>query len=162
MNFFMNFQTSFTFDSSFIVPRLIGALPTNNTDSNFYRMVGWGDGKVSSKQTVIAVNEPKLCDATKPQVYCSTFDRYTNENCKAIEGSPVIGSNDSFVSGVLMSSGTCEWTNGRYLLEYHSVGEFEEWIKEVSCARISRGLMKLTIFSIILLELVYLPLGPIV
>jgi hypothetical protein len=129
-------QTKLTFDSSIITPRLLGALPTENFESNFCQLVDWeGVVEENPKHHVIAVDKPQSCFSNSPQVFCSTFEDEAFEICRAREASPVVCRNNSVISGFLLSQDRkCAILDGRLSIEYHSVGDFLEWIEQVSGA----------------------------
>jgi hypothetical protein len=122
-----------------IAPRRLGALPVNNaTDSHFCRLVGWGNTQEASQHDVVAVYSPQFCNANLPQAFCSIIDSSSQSSCTALQGAPIVCGDSAFVSGFLLNNRECGAAGHLATLEYHSVGEFREWIEEVSGASVAQ------------------------
>jgi hypothetical protein len=136
------------------VPLQIASLPTNITNSrpseNFCQVVGWGNFREISPHRVVAVFGSSFCNPNLPQLFCSTIDSGSEVTCSAMQGSPVICGYGTEVAGIVISPGTCTGEIGNRRLDYHSVGEFKEWIQEVSGAEsVGKVSMTITVFSAI-------------
>lgn len=125
----------------------------NNTESNFCQIVGWGSAVESSRRVVVAIYEPRFCNMNFPQAFCSPIDWASQKACSASQGAPVICGGNTEVSGVLVSTGACDGVWDQRRLHYLSVGEFREWIEEVSGAEKFAKLSSLLILSAMLISL---------
>jgi hypothetical protein len=67
-------------------------------------------------------------------------------------GSSVICGDGLSVSGILLNNQACGENDGLNVLDYHSVGQFREWIEEVSGAEKLAKVSALLIFSVMLLH----------
>jgi hypothetical protein len=101
---------------------------------------------------VVAVYRPQLCHANLSQVFCSVIDVGSRDVCSAMLGSPVICGDGSSVSGILLNNQACTDTGDLNVLDYHSVGEFREWIEEVSGAEKLAKMSTLLILSAMLMH----------
>lgn len=126
------------FNATF-TPRSLGALPTNDT----CHLLGWG--QTNTRQDAINVYSPEFCDENFPQVFCTSFDSRTDPTCTAILGSPLTCHDHAAIGGFLLS-GDCVINGNRWLLNYHSLGGFQEWIDDVSAAK---SYAKMSIFVIL-------------
>jgi hypothetical protein len=137
-------------------PLNLGGFPVNTTD-HFCQVVGWGNRIGVSPHEVVAVNQPQVCNSNFPQVFCSIIDIGSQQICTALQGSPVICGNNSEVSGIVISFGTCGEVRNQRSLDYHSVGEFREWIEEVSGAeKIVKGSVLVILSTVLMSSMNYL------
>lgn len=87
----------------------------------------------SRRREVVGVYSPQNCHENNTQVFCSFFDSASNEICSVPQGSPLICGDENAVSGFILNNcGDIKGLNG---LDYHSVGDFREWIEQVSGAK---------------------------
>ena len=134
-----------------MIPRTLGSLPTNNaTDGNLCQVVGWGNTPESSRQDVVAVYRPQLCQGNLPQVFCSIIDTESSETETALQGSPVVCGDGSAVAGFVL--GTRVLVGNLNALDFHSVGDFRGWIENVSGADKLATLSMLAFLSAILIS----------
>lgn len=99
-------------------------------------MLYWGP-TTSDKGEVILYN-PKTCDSDWPKVFCSVVVAATDEKCSKYQGAAIVcgDTTSKSVDGILLNNGGCE-QNGAppsFKLNYHSIGEYSDWIKKVSGA----------------------------
>lgn len=138
------FQIPEQWASAEFFPRTIGSLQSNSTDCNLY---GWGETVgIVPDRTQVAVYGSQYCDATSQQVFCSAFAANTTP-CTARLGSPVTCGDGSAVAGFLINDRNCTVIGNRYLAYYHSVGEFREWIQQVSRADVATKISAALILS---------------
>jgi hypothetical protein len=118
-------------NSTVIHPRNLGMLPTNET----CHLHGWGGADLNSRQVAINVYSPEFCDINFPQVFCTTFGSIADDTCTALLGSPLTCTDHDDIAGfVITSEETCATQGRQFVLQYHSIGGFNEWIHEVSGA----------------------------
>lgn len=96
---------------------------------------------------------PAACNPNIPNAFCSNFGLSTPEQCNAILGSPVVCGNEQTVSGfVIGSNGTCLSSASFNKLNYHSVGDFRQWIEQVSGAQTAGPIALLLVLSAFVLS----------
>lgn len=78
----------------------------------------------------MTILDSQFCDPEFPEIFCSKFDDLSHETCNAMHASPIICGN--LISGFLINDGNCSTENNETTLEYHSVGDFDEWIRQVT------------------------------
>lgn len=134
------------FSATAFQPRQLGALPTNET----CHLLGWGQGE--TRQDAINVYSPEFCDENFPQVFCTTFGSKTDGTCSAIFGSPLTCTDHSAVAGFLITGDeTCPISGTRFVLNYHSVGGFQEWVEnEISAASYAKMSVALILSAILI------------
>jgi hypothetical protein len=99
----------------------------------------------------VMVYEPQLCDGNSTQAYCSRF-RYSNLACFTLTSSPVMCGDRSHLDGIVISEGSCTIEDGSYMLYYHSIADFREWIEEVSSGAVKVSLFALSSIALISLK----------
>lgn len=108
-------------------PRTLGSITTNSTCRLYVR-----DGRFEDREIVeVQVYEPQYCDPSSPQAYCSELSVPSDRVCETYSGSPLV-CNAQSVDGIFLQSECREISPERYLIVYHSVGEFSDWIESVS------------------------------
>lgn len=113
--------------NAWLPPRTLGSITTNSTCTLFVR-----GGRVDDAETVeVQAYGPQFCDSSLPQAYCSEVSVPSARACETFSGSPLV-CNAQSVDGFFLQTGCSEISPGRYLLAYHSVGEFSDWIENVS------------------------------
>lgn len=122
---FCHFQTQFFFNLVF-QPRQLGLLEPNTNCSLF----GWGGALIIPRDDPVTILSSELCDSSFPDIFCSLLDSEDDEICTAQLGSPVMCGN--VFAGFLINDGSCTTVDGQAFLKYQSVGEFGEWIQEVT------------------------------
>lgn len=94
---------------------------------------------METRRDTVNVFPPQYCDANSPQLYCSEFETLSHATCQARLGSAVI-CDESSISGVVVNEGACNPVGDSNLLSYHSIGDYQEWIREVSGAEVKSNL----------------------
>jgi hypothetical protein len=100
--------------------------------------------------TIVTVYGPEFCDQTSPQAFCSKHN-FLDSVCLTQTAVPLIGEN-AFLDGFLLNEGTCSLELNSYNLYYHSVGDFTDWIREVSGATMVTKVSILTLVSAMLIS----------
>ena len=130
----------------------LGALPvTNVTDGNLCHVV-FSESQQESRRDIVAVYRPQYCYNNLPQVFCSVIDSGSIETCTAMQGSPVVCGDRSAVAGFVLTDRACSSLGVLNSLDFHSVGDFREWIQNVSGADKLAKLSMLTILSTLLIS----------
>lgn len=145
---FICFQTNFAFHPTLVTPQLLGALPSNVLGYNFCNVVSKEAGLSDYNRDVVIIRDPTMCYPITSQVYCSDIEIAFNDLCKIPSGSPVICGNDSVISGFVLNRGSCSIKG----LDYHSVGDFQDWINEVLNSGTAMKTSVLLVFSAIFLS----------
>jgi hypothetical protein len=116
--------------------------------------LGWGGSQSNNRQEAVIVHSPEFCDTNFPQVFCSGFDSRTDPTCASILGSPLTcNGDDTAVAGFLITADdACTINGNRYVLNYHSVVGFQEWINDVSAAQSYAKMSIVLILSVILVN----------
>lgn len=109
-----------------IVPRSLGSLQSNSTCQLF----GWGPSSIGfTRSDPVTVFGPQYCNSSLPQALCSNHPTVFHYSCDAMTGSPVTCGNETIIDGFLINNASCSTNeDGRVSLNYHSVGQFLEWI----------------------------------
>jgi hypothetical protein len=111
----------------------LSGLESNKTSC---RLFGWGVSLGEApKETAVAVYDSTFCDSNFPQVFCSTFLSRSEEACNAREGAPITCGDEKRIDGFLLTDEVCTINGVQFVLNYHSVREFIDWIKEKSGAK---------------------------
>lgn len=92
-------------------------------------MFGWGSHNDLTRIDAVSVYDSQFCDSNFPHNFCSSFTSRLHYSCDALLGSPVTCGDESIINGFLINNGSCNPSNGQYILNYHSVSEFESWIE---------------------------------
>lgn len=126
-------------------PRNLGSLSSNQT----CKLFGWGENGVEiPRYESLRIYGPRFCNATLPRAFCTRFDLSFPDTCYAILGSPLVCGGEDNVSGFLVGSNRdCIRHEGLVELNFHSVGDFDEWIKKVSGAEKAAPISVLLILS---------------
>lgn len=102
------------------------------------------------RQDLVTIVGSELCDQNFPDIFCSTFDSLDDVTCNAILGSPVICGNA--LAGFLINDESCTIVGDQNVLRYHSVGDFGEWIKEIttneSIEDIARFILNVAVYDL--------------
>lgn len=130
-------------------PRSLGKITATNATCNLF---GWGSVGENPEFNAVTVYSSQYCDKTSPQLSCSTFDSPFNTACSALTGSPLVCDN-GFVDGIVLSHEMCTATDESHRLYYLSVGEFREWIEQVSGAELTARLSIPVILSALVISL---------
>lgn len=137
--------------------RGLGSGLTTNSSCHLF---GWGTAAANFRRVETRIYNSTFCEATLPQVYCSTVPAMDDERCSAFLGSPIMCNQQTEFSGFFIlntfnqnrqCTGTGTDQNRRFLLPLHSVREFTEWIDQVSAGeslKISMGLFFVLLISI--------------
>ena len=83
-----------------------------------------------------------------PESYCSLIDSGSLDTCTAREGSPVICGQSYAIAGIVISTGTCTGPIGSRILNFHSVGDFEEWIRESIAGKVGKTSISIVLMLI--------------
>lgn len=126
LNFIYRFQSVEEFSPTIVISLSRGGL---SADSNC-QLYGWGTALTTPRRDSVIVKDPSACDPNFTQIFCTIFDSATDASCSAYEGSPVVCKEGS-VDGILINDRACEISGNRYMLQYHSVSEFREFIDSV-------------------------------
>lgn len=144
-------QVSGTFDER-IIPRSLGSLKSNSSCQLF----GWGPSSIGfTRGDAVTVFGSQYCNSSLPQAYCSNHPTIFHYSCNAMTGSPVTCGNEAIVDGFLINNASCSSNeDGRVSLNFHSVGQFSEWIldptREPSTAVTAKISSFFIIFAILL------------
>jgi hypothetical protein len=130
------------------VPRAFGQLPT--TDNATFPLFGSGNAQLEVEIGAVLVFPPRYCEANFPQVFCSEGILGVRE-CSASLGSPVTSLDSKVVIGFLITEG-CRVSNNRLVLNYHSVGDFRDWLDNVSGAKMTAEVSFVLILSAVLMN----------
>lgn len=103
-------------------PRDLGRLVMNQT----CKLYGWGGAEDFPRNDAVTVNGQSSCGM---ETYCTTLSPNA-DTCAAKLGSPIV-CNDGFIDGFVIKNSGC---SDRFLISYHSVDDFREWIDSVSGA----------------------------
>lgn len=100
-----------------------------------FSIFGWGGKTDNPQRDAINVYNSQFCDPSNPQAFCSVFD-FNSTTCSASLGAPLVihDLESTSIDGFLINEGSCSTNGSNFVLNYHSVGDFEEWIKKVSGA----------------------------
>jgi hypothetical protein len=142
-NFYLKFTGIFdNFDS--FRPRAFGQFPT--TDNATFPLFGRGNAQTEAEIGAVQIFPPRYCEANFPQVFCSEVATQGVRECSASLGSPVTSTNSLLMFGFLISEG-CRISGDRLVLNYHSVGDFREWLDKVSGAKTTAEISFVLILS---------------
>jgi secreted trypsin-like serine protease len=95
-------------------------------------LYGWGDEQVNPRRDAVSVDEPQQCDPNFPQVFCSRHSSQSEGSCTARLGSPLVCLGSLTVTGILLNDQSCSASGSNFLLNYHSLHRFQDWINEVT------------------------------
>lgn len=86
----------------------------------------------------------QFCHPNYLQNYCALFPTRNHYSCDVMLGSPVTCGDQWIVAGFLINNGSCTQRDGQFLLNYHSVGDFQRWIlmMDVSDSGTGSGVVK--------------------
>lgn len=121
----------------------------NNTVFSIY---GWGGETANPRRELVTVLSPQLCDSRFPQAYCSVFVSSSITTCSSKLGSP-LSKDDSKIDGFLINEGSCSVNGTRYIMNYHSVEDYSDWIKKASGAQTGFKISTVLILSAVLLPI---------
>lgn len=126
-----------------------GKLETNTT----FNVFGWGGELDNPRRDPVTVLRSQFCNPQFPQAYCSIFAG-NNSICSAKLGSPILKGDASSASidGFLISEGYCTSNGSQFILNYHSVDDFKDWIKKTSGAESLTKLSMVLILSAFLIS----------
>lgn len=141
---FDNFATLFK-----LSPRLLGDLVTNST----CRLFGWGGAEENPISNPVDVYGSQFCNQTVPQASCSTFDSPLHLTCSALTGSPVVCIDGKVDGFIVTAEIMCTSSGESNRLYYHSVGDFREWIEQVSGAEMKARFSISIILSALVISL---------
>lgn len=123
------------FDMEIFAPRFINQLVSNSTCS----LYGWGGASLIPRRFPVDVFKSTVSDDGKDiEGFISTFTMLRDPRCEAHLGSPVVCGypNPSFCGIVTNKNRECIISsNGQFSLEYVHIGDYIDWIKEVSSGR---------------------------
>lgn len=120
--------------------------------SKSYTLYGWGQENIDVQDSdAVTVYDSQNCDSNFPQVFCSIFEISTVRACSANLGSPLISVDSSLAGFVISDTKNCTNNGGKFILNYFSIGEYQDWIKEVSGAEknVKISLLMISVTSII-------------
>ena len=100
-----------------------------------YTLYGWGQEMVNHVVSTLTVYNSGSCDPNFPQVYCSTFAVANARSCDASLGSPLIAEDGSMAGLLISNAKMCTISGDKFVLNYISLEEFQEWIEKTSGAR---------------------------
>lgn len=106
---------------------------------------------INPQESIIPVFDAQFCDSNFSQVFCSTFASNSDLACTARLGSPITCGDDSTLAGFLITDRACSITGDRFMLHYHSVSDFSDWIEKVSGAQITAEVSVMLILSAVVL-----------
>jgi hypothetical protein len=101
------------------------------SDSSCY-LFGWTGSSTLIRRDSVTVFGPQNCNPNSPQVFCSSFMTPNHFSCDAQLGSPLVCGDLRRIAGFVISDGSCSVDGTRNMLSYHSVGQFDSWIREVT------------------------------
>ena len=88
-------------------------------------------------QTTVMILEPKNCDLSTDDTFCSEHTENLEPACWTFGGAPLFCGEGETVSGFVSFLGQCRMVSEeKYLQSYHSIENFKDWIEEVSGATI--------------------------
>jgi hypothetical protein len=129
-------------------PRILRELKSDNS----YSLFGWGQESDESTSRSVTVRGPQFCDENFPQIFCSSFETSNAFNCDAYLGSPLISVDEGLAGILINSERRCTTSGDRFVLNYISIGDFREWIDEVSAAKtnfkMSAAVMSVTLIIV--------------
>jgi hypothetical protein len=96
---------------------------------------------------------PQFCGSNSTQAFCSIFDANL-ATCVSQLGSPLINGDvsSSSIDGFVISEGSCSRNGSRFVLHYHSVDDFRDWIEQVSGADSVKKVSGFLVLSAILIR----------
>lgn len=109
---------------------------------------------IETRQSVM-IYEPDECSRNSTQAYCSRF-RVSTLACFTLTSSPVMCGDRTHLDGIIISEGSCTKEADTYLLYYHSVADFREWIEEITSGGNAAGVSVFALLSIVLISLKWL------
>jgi hypothetical protein len=136
-------QTSSNLDPNDLFRTLTpGKLVSNST----YTLFGWSGHYANPTRVGVMVYGPQFC-GNNSEVFCSIFDSTINA-CTALMGSPLVDkdTDSTEVNGILTSNGACYINGTKLVLNYLSIGNYTDWIKDNSGAE---SVAKFSIFLIL-------------
>lgn len=93
-------------------------------------MFGWRGALADPRRDAVLIQGSQSCDPEFPQALCSNFLSNALASCGAFQGATIV-CDGGMVDGFLLNNQEC-WVNGDiHRLNYHSVGEFLEWIESI-------------------------------
>lgn len=100
----------------------------------------------------MTVYSSQSCDPNFPQIFCSTFAAVNARTCDAGLGSPLIDVDSSLAGFVISNTEKCQIVGEKFTLNYLSIGEFHEWIEEVSGAEksVKSSMLLISMISLLL------------
>lgn len=117
--------------SATFAARSLGKLQ-NNTNFSIY---GWGGETAIPRRELVTVLSPQLCHSNFPQVYCTIFNASSNgSTCSSKLGSP-LSKDDLNIDGFLINEGFCSVNGTPYIMNYHSLEDYSDWIEKASEAQ---------------------------
>lgn len=125
-------------------PRDLGHLMTNLS----CKLYGFGGAEDFPKNDLVTVDGPRFCGMDPIETYC-TISPPNIDTCTAKLGSPVV-CNEGFIDGFIIKNAGCN--SEEFLLSYHSVDDFREWIELVSGAENNCKLSMILILTSVLLS----------
>lgn len=121
------------FDNEIFAPRVPDRMVSNSS----CLLYGWGGASLIPRRLPVDVFRSTLSDDGRDiSGFCSTFDMISDPRCEVFLGSPVVCGhpNANFCGIVINKNRECFMNDGKFALEYVHVGDYLDWIKEVSSA----------------------------
>lgn len=137
------------FNTTVFPARHLGGLKSNSS----CRLFGWGGAREVPRRDAVEVLNSTYCDSNFPQVFCSKFASISAFSCDANAGSPVTCDDDvSTIAGFLLNNNrSCIENGDRFVLNFHSVEPFQEWIEKVSSGDSTKfSFLIISVFLIVL------------
>jgi hypothetical protein len=125
------------------IPRTLGGLQPTVSSCRIY---GWGGALLNHLNREVTVSPPSACDSNLPRIFCSSFSEQNDLTCAARLGAPLTCGDVSIIVGFLLDD-RCVQREENFVLNYHSVEDFREWIEEVVSAAKTIQMSTLLILS---------------
>lgn len=94
------------------------------------RLFGWGGGLITPPSEPIDILNSQECDSKVSNFFCAFINETSEATCSSYLASPVM-CDDAF-AGFVINNQTCSNDEDQNFLTIISVGEFGDWIREVT------------------------------
>jgi hypothetical protein len=100
----------------------------------------------------IRAYNPQYCNPNFDKAFCSTFLTNNTLACNTFRGAQLVCGGDK-LDGFVISEPSCLLEANQYVMYYHSIGDYIDWIKEVSGATLATKVSIFTLLSGLLISL---------
>lgn len=131
--FFLSFKLRHELPAR-LQPRLLSEIPSNGDRCNLF---GWGQRSTSPilRRANLRVENSTSCAGQHPQIFCGNL--FDGSECGGYLGGPLICDDVSMaLAGILVVDEFCANTPQG---QFHSIGDFDSWIREVSAGVTTKG-----------------------